>query len=315
MRSVYAADSRNRASLPGVRPRVGLPGVRGRHCQRRRQSAPGQGDAADDVITLRLLAGDATQVEVLDSAAVIGTFPRATFLTIVVNGGHGADTILVSDVNGAFTDTQITTITGGDGNDTITGGAGGETSDGGDGNDIDCRARRQRLAAGRRRQRHADGRPGRRSAPRRPRRRPMIWNPGDGSEPVDGEAGTDTFQFNGGAGVDTMTISPNGQRVTFFRHPAHHDGHRHDRERARDAARPATTSCTGSPGLAGLTALTVDGGDGDDTITGGDGNDIHSTAAPDSTSSTAKRATTRSPADRAPTRLRAAQRRPGQRSR
>ena len=235
------------------------------------------GDAADDVITLRLLAGDATQLEVLDGAAVIGTFPRATFLTIVINGGPGADTILVSDVNGAFTDTQITTITGGDGNDTITGGAGGEillgdagndtivglggndSLQGGDGNDT--------LTGGPGVDPHLGG----------PGDDLMIWNPGDGSEPVDGEAGNDTFQFNGGAGVDTMT----DQRPTGSASRSSATAGRRSRW---TSARPRTVLATplagndivsGSPGLAGLTVLTVDGGDGDDTITGGDGNDIH----------------------------------------
>ena len=44
----------------------------------------------------------------------------------------------------------------------------------------------------------------------------MIWNPGDGSDPVDGDAGNDTFRFNGGDGVDIDGVTPNGQRVTSF---------------------------------------------------------------------------------------------------
>src|SRR3954468_19737832 len=66
------------------------------------------GDGADDSITLRLLAGDATQVEVLDGVVVRGTFARAAFASILVQGGAGNDTILVSDVNGVFTDTHVT---------------------------------------------------------------------------------------------------------------------------------------------------------------------------------------------------------------
>ena len=49
------------------------------------------------------------------------------------------------------------TLIGGPANDTLTGGAGIDPHFGGDGDDT------------------------------------MIWNPGDGSEPVDGEAGDDTF--------------------------------------------------------------------------------------------------------------------------
>src|SRR5690349_12435901 len=94
------------------------------------------GDGADDSITVRLLAGDATQVEVLDGVVVRGTFARAAFASILVQGNGGADTILISDANGVFTDTEITILDGGDGNDTITGGAGGETLNGGLGDDI-----------------------------------------------------------------------------------------------------------------------------------------------------------------------------------
>ena len=206
-----------------------------RHCQRRRHPAPGHGDAADDVITLRLLAGDATQLEVLDGAAVIGLsrarpsspscqrrtrcrhHPRQRCERRVHrhpdhddHGGDGNDTITggaggeILPAATAMTHRRARRhglLQGGDGNDTLTGGPGVDPHLGGPGDDL------------------------------------MIWNPGDGSEPVDGEAGNDTFQFNGGAGVDTMTITPNGQRVRFFRAAGrHHDGHRHDRERARDAA-------------------------------------------------------------------------------
>ena len=45
----------------------------------------------------------------------------------------------------------------------------------------------------------------------------MIWNPGDGSEPVNGDAGNDTFQFNGANVDEVMTYTGNGPRVTFFR--------------------------------------------------------------------------------------------------
>jgi Ca2+-binding RTX toxin-like protein len=214
------------------------------------------GDGANDIITLRLLAGDTTQVEVLDDAVVVGTFPRAGFTTIVVNGGDGADTILVSDANGAFTNVQVTTLNGGEGNDTITGGAGGETLNGGNGNDT--------LTGGPGVDPHLGG----------PGDDLMIWNPGDGSEPVDGEAGNDTFQFNGGSGVDTMTISPNGQRVTFFRNPGAITMNIGTTENLLATPLAGNDTVTGSAGLAGLIAITIDGGEGDDILTGGDGNDV-----------------------------------------
>jgi hypothetical protein len=43
------------------------------------------------------------------------------------------------------------------------------------------------------------------------------WDPGDGSDVVEGESGTDTLDFNGAAGVENMRLSPNGERSVFLR--------------------------------------------------------------------------------------------------
>src|SRR6202040_510459 len=45
----------------------------------------------------------------------------------------------------------------------------------------------------------------------------FIWNPGDGSDIVEGQAGTDTLVFNGANVAENMDISANGGRVRFFR--------------------------------------------------------------------------------------------------
>ena len=45
----------------------------------------------------------------------------------------------------------------------------------------------------------------------------MTWNPGDGSDKMDGEAGTDVARDNGGDGVDHFVVTPQGQRVTATR--------------------------------------------------------------------------------------------------
>ena len=232
------------------------------------------GDAADDSITLRLLAGDATQVEVLDGVVVRGTFARAAFASILVQGGAGNDTILISDVNGVFTDTHVTVLDGGDGNDTITGGAGGEALSGGLGDDIlNGGAGNDTLIGG----------PGADTLTGGPGVDPnlggdgddlIIWNPGDGSETVDGEAGNDTFQFNGGAGDDTMTYTANGQRVTFFRNPGAITMDIGTTENLFVNALAGNDTVTGGVGLNGLIVTRIDGGDGDDILTGGDGVDI-----------------------------------------
>jgi Ca2+-binding RTX toxin-like protein len=44
-----------------------------------------------------------------------------------------------------------------------------------------------------------------------------VWNPGDGSDTVEGGAGTDTMLFNGANISESIDISANGERVRFFR--------------------------------------------------------------------------------------------------
>jgi Ca2+-binding RTX toxin-like protein len=47
------------------------------------------------------------------------------------------------------------------------------------------------------------------------------WDPGDGNDVIDGGEGhADTMLFNGGAGADTASLSPNGHAAVFLRQPA-----------------------------------------------------------------------------------------------
>jgi hypothetical protein len=43
------------------------------------------------------------------------------------------------------------------------------------------------------------------------------WDPGDGSDVVEGDDGNDTLDFNGAAGNEVMSLSPNGSRSVFLR--------------------------------------------------------------------------------------------------
>jgi len=45
----------------------------------------------------------------------------------------------------------------------------------------------------------------------------FIWNPGDGSDVVEGQAGTDTLLFNGANVAENIDISANGSRARFTR--------------------------------------------------------------------------------------------------
>ena len=45
----------------------------------------------------------------------------------------------------------------------------------------------------------------------------FTWDPGDGSDKVEGEAGTDTMIFNGAGVAENFDFSANGNRLKFFR--------------------------------------------------------------------------------------------------
>jgi Ca2+-binding RTX toxin-like protein len=45
----------------------------------------------------------------------------------------------------------------------------------------------------------------------------FVWNPGDGSDVVEGQAGLDTMVFTGSDANENIDISANGERVRFFR--------------------------------------------------------------------------------------------------
>ena len=47
----------------------------------------------------------------------------------------------------------------------------------------------------------------------------FVWNPGDGSDTVEGQDGNDTMVFNGAAAAEQVTLTANGNRLTFFRNP------------------------------------------------------------------------------------------------
>jgi hypothetical protein len=159
------------------------------------------GSDADDVIALRLRAGDpdVLEVDVGDDRSAEFSFRRDKISSLAVDGGGGNDRIRIDDGNGAFTTVIPTTIDGGAGNDTLLGGAGAETLLGGDGNDA------------------IDGNGGNDSAQLGAGDDTFIWDPGDGSDSIEGQAGTDTMLFNGASGPEQVTLSANGSRLKFFR--------------------------------------------------------------------------------------------------
>jgi Ca2+-binding RTX toxin-like protein len=160
-----------------------------------------KGNSGDSQLALRLKAGDPTmlEVDVDDDGSADFSFDRGQFDHILVQGGKGNDVIRIDESNGVFTDTELTTIDGGEGDDTLTGGSGAETLIGGPGNDTINGGRGNDVVL------LGEGDD------------TFIWNPGDGSDTVEGQAGTDKMIFNGANIAENIDISANGSRVRFFR--------------------------------------------------------------------------------------------------
>ena len=115
---------------------------------------------------------------------------------LVLNANGGDDTITAG--NGLAGLIQLT-IDGGAGNDTITGGDGNDTLLGGDGNDLITGGRGNdiaQLGAG-------DD--------------TFVWNPGEASDSVEGQAGADKLVFNGANIDEKFDISANGSRARLTR--------------------------------------------------------------------------------------------------
>ena len=88
----------------------------------------------------------------------------------------------------------------------------GLTVDGGAGNDTILGSQRRRHADRRRRQRLHRRRPGNDVAFLGAGDDTFVWNPGDGSDTVEGQAGDDTMLFNGSNVNENFDISANGSR-------------------------------------------------------------------------------------------------------
>jgi RTX calcium-binding nonapeptide repeat (4 copies) len=163
-----------------------------------------KGSNRADKVALRLKAGDPStvQVDVGDDGSADFSFARSRLSAIKVRMGGGSDSVRVDDTNGAFTDSIATTIDGGRGDDSLKGGLGAETFQGGKGDDTVLGGKGNDIAyLGRGND-------------------TFRWDPGDGSDVIEGQRGRDTMLFNGAAANEDVTMTANGRRLTFFRNPA-----------------------------------------------------------------------------------------------
>ena len=164
----------------------------------------------------------------------------------VITGSAGLNGLISLDLDGGDGDD---TLTGGDGADVLRGGAGEDTllgkqgSDtvlGEDGNDL------------------------------------LVVNDGDGSDFLEGGPDADTVEVNTGSDArgDDLRIEPNGDRVRLRRNNLEqfllNIG---TTENLHVNGQGGGDVIIASPGLANLTSLDLDGGDGDDLVIGSDGPD------------------------------------------
>jgi hypothetical protein len=184
------------------------------------------GLSGDDVITVRGgitgLASpgvdggadvDSTHVEGTKAADTIQVVPNGTLAAVlgpsasgavvnsaaeqlVVSGLGGSDTIV--GANGLALITSLV-IDGGKNNDTLLGGDGGDLFIGGLGNDF------------------VDGNRGDDLALMSEGNDTFHWDPGDGSDTVEGQSGDDVLDFNGANINEQVEVSANGGRVRFTR--------------------------------------------------------------------------------------------------
>ena len=170
-------------------------------------STPGSGvgDGAADSVTVNGTNGsDTIQVSGTGGSVTVAGLPATVTLAgaegandqLIVDGGAGNDVITAA---GLAAGVIGLTIDGGAGNDTITGSQGNDMLIGGDGNDTVIGGRGNDVAL------LGNGND------------TFVWNPGDGSDMVEGQAGTDTLVFNGANVDENIDISANGSRVRLFR--------------------------------------------------------------------------------------------------
>jgi hypothetical protein len=159
-----------------------------------------KGSNDDDRIALRLQAAapGILEVDFGDDGTAEHSFDRATFSRINVFARRGDDQIRIDQVNGIFLDEAIT-VYAGSGDDRFDGGDGAELFIGGRGDDA------------------ADPNRGDDTGVMGSGTDTFRWDPGDGSDVVDGQVGFDTLDFNGAAANEIMSLSPNGERSVFLR--------------------------------------------------------------------------------------------------
>ena len=212
-------------------------------------------DAAADTITLGVAGGFIT---VNGTATTLEATPAAE---VVVNAGGGNDTVDASALG--TTNYNNAAINGGEGDDLLTGGARNDLVEGGIGEDRVVGFKGNDVLQG------GDGAD------------VLVWNNGDASDRDEGGNGVDEVEVNGSPTVgDQFNAKPEAEKpgfVFFERSNLVKFSIESQAERLTVNGLGGEDQFIPDPavpvGLAGLTALTVNGGSAGDRLVGGDGAD------------------------------------------
>jgi Ca2+-binding RTX toxin-like protein len=182
------------------------------------------------------------------------TVPADGTFRVVVNGGDGNDSITVlaktTEIAGA-------TLNGDGGDDVLTGADTSDTLDGGDGND--------RLVGAKGVDQMSGG----------AGNDTLVWNNGDGSDRINGDAGNDGTEVNGSPTLgDVFTLAPEPGGVKFQRTNLVPFTLDTATERFQVNGLGGNDSVSANAGVGALTLLSVDAGAGADTVSGSDGPDL-----------------------------------------
>jgi hypothetical protein len=152
------------------------------------------GTSGNDAIGI---GGDPSGVTVSGLRAQVAIKHQEPTDQLTVGGLAGSDSI---DESALAANAISLTLDGGTYDDTIAGSQGVEDSIGGDGNDT------------------IDGNKGNDTAQLGSGDDVFVWDPGDGSDVVEGQDGRlDTMRFNGAPAAEQFTLSANGPRLRLFR--------------------------------------------------------------------------------------------------
>jgi Ca2+-binding RTX toxin-like protein len=190
-----------------------------------------------DLTAINLLMGDGD--DTVDASAQANPA-----IALTIDGGVGIDTLTGTP--------NPDTITGGTGGDAIVGLGGVDVMDGGDGDDA------------------ITGGPGNETQLGGADNDTFIWNPGDGSDTLLGGAGTDTMRFNGSAGNEVFAFSADGTGFDFTRDLGNivMDVETVEAVILEGLAGNDSATVGNLTGVADLTAIGLNMGDGDDTVNG-----------------------------------------------